>query len=205
MPQNSLIDRERPTAVDEAREDELIARFGEALSPLIHRFGYEGIDSIGLLMARLRQADRQTALALMEKSPVLIEGLLPYGEELVLDVFGLADQLIPLGPLCTLKFLEMSPRFLEKSDYETLIKTTALIGEIAAVHEDLAVSLMGHSPELIESAGFAGLEKLAIFSAAIAGSSRTYALKTIENSLSIIQPLKEMGGIPLIRSVSTWG
>ncbi len=137
----------------------------------------------------------------MEKSPALIEGLLPYGEELVLDVFGLADQMIPFGPLWTLKFLEMSPRFLEKSDYETLIKTTALIGEIAAVHEDLAVSLMGHSPELIESAGFAGLEKLAIFSAAIAGSSRTYALKTVESCLPIIQQLREKGGIPLVQAV----
>ncbi len=64
---------------------------------------------------------------------------------------------------------------------------------------------MGHSPELIESAGFAGLEKLAYFSAAIAGSSRTYALKTVENSLAIIQPLQEMGGIPLIRSVFNLG
>ena len=99
----------------------------------------------------------------------------------------------------------MSPRILEKSDYKTLVKTTALIGEIAAVHADLAVSLMGHSPELIESVGFAGLEKLAHFSAAIAGSSRTYALKTVENSLSVIQPLKEMGGIPLIRSVFNLG
>ncbi len=205
MPQNSLIDREKPTAVDEAREDELIARFGDALSPLINRFGYEGIDSIGLLMARLRQADRQAALALMEKSPALIEGLLPYGEELVREVFGLADQLIPLGPLCAFRFLEMSPRILEKSDYETLVKTTALIGEIAAVHEDLAMCLMGHSPELIESAGFAGLEKLAHFGAAIAGSSRTYALKTIENSLSIIRPLQEMGGIPLVHAVFNLG
>ena len=108
-----------------------MARFGDALSPLIDRFGYEGIESIGILMGRLTQMDRQAALVLMEKSPALIEGLLPYGEELVLEVFGLADQMIPFGPLLTLKFLEMSPRFLEKSDYETLVKTTALIGEIA--------------------------------------------------------------------------
>jgi hypothetical protein len=194
MPQNSLTDREKPTAIDEAREDELMARFGEALSPLIYRFGYEGIDSIGLLMARLRQADPQVALVLMENSPALIEGLLPYGEELVLNVFGLAGRLIPFGPYLSLKFLEMSPRFLEKSDYEILIKTTVLIGEIAAVHEDLAVSLMGHSPELIESAGFAGLEKLAIFSAAIAGSSRTYALKTVESCLPIINSSERRAG-----------
>ena len=102
--------------------------------PLIQRFGYEGIDSIGLLTARLEKWDRQAALALMEKSPVLIENLLPYGEERILQIFDLAHQMIPFGPLLTLKFLEMSPRFLEKSDFETLVKTTTLIGEVADVH-----------------------------------------------------------------------
>ena len=165
----------------------------EALSPLVRRFGYEGIDSIGLLTARLGKWDRQAALVLMEKSPVLIENLLPYGEERILQVFDLAHQMIPFGPLLTLKFLEMSPRFLEKSDFETLVKTTALIGEVADVQVDMAASLMEKSPELMEAAGFDGLEKLAFFGTAIAESSRTYALKTLENSLSIIQPLQRNG------------
>ncbi|MBI4764302.1 MAG: VWA domain-containing protein [Deltaproteobacteria bacterium] len=196
---------EKPETVDEAREEELVARFGEALSPLVRRFGYEGIDSIGLLLARLRKWDPRAALVLMEKSPVLIEALLPYGEERILQAFDLAQQMIPFGPLLTLKFLEMSPRFLEKSDFETLIKTSTLIGEVADVQLELATSLIGKSPELLEAAGFEGLRKLAFFCMAIAESSRTYALKILENNLSIIQPLQEMGGIPLIRSVFNLG
>ena len=70
---------------------------------------------------------------------------------------------------------------------------------------DMAASLIGKSPELIEAAGFEGLEKLAFFSLAIADSSRTYALKTFENSLSIIQPLQEHGRDSLIRSVFNLG
>ena len=70
---------------------------------MIDRFGYEGIEPIGILMGRLTQMDRQAALALMEKSPALIEGLLPYGEELVLDVFDLAVRMIPFGPLLCLE------------------------------------------------------------------------------------------------------
>ncbi len=205
MSDNSLVENQRTRGIKEANEEELISRFGEALSPLINRFGYDGIDSIGILMARLKKVDPQAALILMEESPFLIESLLPYGEERILDIFDLAHQMIPFGPFLTLKFLETSPRFLEKNDFETLVKTTALIGEIAAVHGDLAVSLIEKSPEFIEAAGFEGLVKLTFFCQAIADSSRTYALKTVENSLSILLTLKEMGGIPLIRSVLALG
>ena len=95
-----------------------------------------------------------------------------------------------------MKFLEMSPRFLEKSDFDTMVKATALIGEVADVQVDLAVSLIGKSPELIEAAGFDGLEKLAFFSAAIAESSRTYALKTFENSLLSSNHSRKWAGFP---------
>jgi nitric oxide reductase NorD protein len=205
MSEDSTKGNLRSVEFDEIREEELVVRFGQALSPLVQRFGYDGIDSIGLLMARLREGDRQAALILMEKSPILIENLLPYGEERILQIFDLAHQMIPYGPLLTLKFLEISPRFLKKSDYTTLVKTVTLLGEVADVHPDTAASLMGKSPELIEAAGFAGLEKLAFFCTAIAGSSRTYALKTAENSLSVIQQLQEEGGSPLVRAIYNLG
>ncbi|MCJ7833605.1 MAG: hypothetical protein MUQ20_04380, partial [Deltaproteobacteria bacterium] len=180
-------------------------RFGDALFPLINRFGYEGIDSIGILMARLRQEDRQTALYLMEKSPSIIERLIPYGEDLVLNVYDLANQMIPFGALLTVRFLEMSPRIIEKDGFETLVKTAALMAEVAGVHTATAVSLIEKSPDLIEAVGFDGLKKVAGFIAAIAGSSWTYALKAVENSLSSINQLNEQGGKTLALAVYDLG
>jgi len=190
---------------DEDHENEIVSRFGDALFPLINRFGYEGIDSIGILMARLRQEDRQTALYLMEKSPSIIERLISYGEDLVLNVYSLANQMIPLGALLTVKFLEMSPRIMEKEDYETLVKTAALMAEVADVHAATAVSLIEKTPDLIEAIGFDGLEKVAGFIAAIADSSWTYALKAVENCLSNIDQLNELGGKTLALAVYDLG
>jgi nitric oxide reductase NorD protein len=182
----------------ETLEEELTVRFGEALSPLIKRFGYEGIDTIGLLTARLRQADRQSALALMDMSSDLVKNLLPYGEELVLEIFNQAHRLVAAGPYLTLEFLKSSPRILERSGYQNLIETIDLILEIAADDRELVISLIRKIPELIESAGFPGLEKVAFFIVAIAGTSRTYALKALESSPIISRQLYEIGGFPLV-------
>ena len=190
---------------DETYENEVVSRFGDALLPLINRFGYEGIESIGVLIAHLRQEDRQAAVYLMEKSPAIIERLLLYGEDLVLNVYDLANQVIPFGPLLTVRFLEMSPRIMEKDGYETLVRTAALMAEVAGVHAATAVSLIEKSPDLIEDVGFDGLEKVAGFIAAIAGASWTYALKAVENSLSNINQLKEQGGKPLVLAVYDLG
>ncbi|MGA3085266.1 MAG: VWA domain-containing protein [Thermodesulfobacteriota bacterium] len=190
---------------DEDHENEIVSRFGDALFPLINRFGYESIDSIGILMARLRQEDRQAALYLMEKSPAIIERLLPYGEDLVLNIYRLANQMISFGPLVTVRFLEMSPWIMEKEDYETLVRTASLMAEVADIHTATAVSLIEKSPDLMEAVGFDGLEKVAGFITAIAGTSWTYALKTVENSLSTINQLKEQGGKPLVQAVYDLG
>src|SRR4030042_3725884 len=205
MSDDSLKDNERAGVVDEDYENEIVSRFGEALFPLIKRFGYEGIDSIGILIARLRQGDRQAALYLMEISPSLIERLLPYGEDLVLNIYDLANQMIPFGPLLTVRFLEMSPRIIEKDGLENLVNTTALIHKVAEVHAATAINLVEKSPDLLEAVGFDGLEKITGFIAAIAGSSWNYALKAIENSFSVINRLNEQGGKPLVLVVYDLG
>ena len=117
----------------------MIARFGEALSPLIDRFGYEGIEQIGILMARLRQDDPQAALYLLKISPSLIDRLLPYGEELILNVYELGNQMVPFGSVLTVRLLEMSPEILEKGDYQTLVKTASLAREVARENSATAV------------------------------------------------------------------
>ncbi len=183
----------------------MIARFGEALSPLIDRFGYEGIDQIGILMARLRQDDPSTARYLLEKSPSLIDKLLPYGEELVLNVYGLGLQLVPYGSVLAVRLLEMSPEILEKSDYQILIRTASLAREVAREDSATAVALIQKSPGLLESIGFEGLEKIGWFSAAIARSSRTYSLKALEQSPSVVEQLLKPGGKGLVLMVYDLG
>ena len=61
--------------IDEHYEAEVIARFGETLAPLIDRFGYEGIESIGLLVGKITQDDAPAALELLEQSPAIVEAL----------------------------------------------------------------------------------------------------------------------------------
>ncbi len=190
---------------DEDHKNEIVSRFGDALFPLINRFGYEGINFIGILIARLKQEDRQAALYLMEKSPAIIERLLSYGEDLVLNIYSLANQMISFGPLLPVRFLEMSPRIMEKDGYETLVRTASLMAEVAGVHTATAVSLTEKSPDLIEAIGFDGLEKVAGFIAVIASSSWIYALKEVESSLSIIKQLKDQGGQPLVLAVYSLG
>lgn len=183
----------------------MIARFGQALSPLIHRFGYEGIDQIGILVARLRQDAPKAALYLLEISPSLINRLLPYGEELVLNVYGLGLQMVPYGSLLTVRFLEMSPEILDKGDYQTLIKTASLAREVARENSATAVALIQKSPGLLESLGFEGLEKIGWFGAALARSSRTYSLKALEQSTSIVGQLLKTGGKGLVLTVYDLG
>ena len=186
-------------------ENELIARFGEALFPLIDRFGYEGIESIGILMARLGQDNRQAARYLMKKSPSIIERLLPHGEELVLNVYRLGNEMVPYGSILAVRFLEMSPEIIEKSDYETLAKTAAFACGVARDHLATAVSLIEKSPVILEAIGFDGLEKVGYFSAAVARSTRTYSLKAIESSTSLIEQLIDKGGKRFVLAVYELG
>ena len=72
MIDDSTYGSRRNGEIDEAREEELIARFGEALSPLIQRFGYEGIDTIGLLTARLTQMGPPGGPGPMERGSSLL-------------------------------------------------------------------------------------------------------------------------------------
>ena len=191
--------------IDKDYEEELIARFGEALSPLIDRFGYGGIDQIGILMARLRQDDPQAALYLLKISPSLIDRLLPHGEELILNVYELGNQMVPFGSVLTVRLLEMSPEILEKGDYQTLVKTASLAREVARENSATAVTLIQKSPDLLESIGFEGLEKIGLFSAAIARSSRTYSLKALEQSTSAVEVLLKTGGKGLVLTVYDLG
>ncbi len=190
---------------DKGYEDELIVRFGEALHPLINRFGYEGIEPVGRLMARLRQDDPPAARYLLEKSPSLIDKLLPYGEELVIDVFGLGNQMVPYGAILAVRLMEISPEIIEKRDYPTLVKTAALAGEVARAHGATAAALLEKSPLLIEAIGFEGLEKIGHFCAAVARSSWSYSIKALENSPSVVERLLKSGGLNTVLAVYDLG
>ena len=205
MSHNSYKSGPKPCSADQEYEDRLINQFGEALHPLISRFGYEGIEPVGRLMARLRQDDPSAARYLLEKSPSIIDKLLPYGEELVIHVFGLGNQMVPYGAILAVRLMEISPEILEKKDYQTLVKTAALAGEVARSHAATAAALLGISPFLIESIGLEGLEKIGHFSAAVARSSWTYSIKALDKSPSVVERLLMSGGLNAVLAVYDLG
>ena len=120
-------------AIDEEAGYELLARFGATVSPLIEQFGEDSIDAIVMPVVRIIQEDRNAALDLLEKCPAVIESLLSLGEETLINVFQMANQVIPYGPRLAAKLLEMSPHILHHGDFETFTKTAALACRIAEV------------------------------------------------------------------------
>jgi nitric oxide reductase NorD protein len=204
MPDNPI---EKPTdkTIAEDRENALIARFADALLPLINRFGYEGIAPIGRLIARLKQENPEMALYLLEQSPSVIKKLLPAGEESVLSVFALGNQMIPFDALLVVRLIETSPEIIAAGGFETLVKTAALAAQIVGVHSGTAKGLIEKSPSLIKIIGFDGLQKVSLFAGAIAGFSWTYALKAVENSLPLVSRLLEKGGKALVLAVYDLG
>ncbi len=179
---------------DEDAQYELMTRFGATLSPLIERFGEAGIDSILAPIVRIAENDRQAALALLEKCPDIAGKLLPLGEDMVLNVFEMANQVIPYGAPLAVRFLETSPALVSENDFETLTKTAALACSIAQVNIRTAVSLITESPAIINRLGFEGLRRVAAFGAAIARFSWAHSVRAIEESPGQIDRMTAAGG-----------
>lgn len=187
--------------IDEHYEAEVIARFGETLAPLIDRFGYEGIESIGLLVGKITQDDAPAALELLEQSPAIVEALMKQGEQLVLQVYGLGNQIAPYGSRLAVTFMVVSPRIMEKGDFDTLARVAGLAAETARTDAHAARALLEQSPGLIDAIGVAGLERVARYGIALARSSWMQAVKEIEKSLSRSEALVREGGLPFAHAV----
>jgi len=186
--------RALPGGAAEEAGFELMASFGATLAPLIERFGDDGIDSIIMPIARIAQTDRQTALILLERCPVLIDKLLPHGEDTVLNVFEMINQVIPYGPVLAVRFLEASPLILDKTDFETLTKIAALSCSIARINLRTALSLIAESTAIMDRAGFDGLRKVAAFGAGIAHHSWAHSVKALEESAGQMDHILDAGG-----------
>jgi nitric oxide reductase NorD protein len=186
-----------------ATEDEaqLTDRLADALKPLIDQFGYEGIEDIGRLLARIRQDDRKMARHLLTVVPTIIESLIPYGVDLLPKIFQTVNFLLPYGSGVSIKFLEMSPEIYSQGGPEALAETARFVSMVARVHEATAIKVLEKAPVLLRTIGSKGLEKVAGFSAALARSSWTYALKTLERSPFLIERILETGNKDLILQV----
>ncbi|PKN19912.1 MAG: hypothetical protein CVU71_05970 [Deltaproteobacteria bacterium HGW-Deltaproteobacteria-6] len=199
MPKDRFKDRSqkpRPAVdggTDENAAGELTARFNAAFSPLIERFGEEGIDSILSPIIRIAENDRQTALVVLERTPDIVSRLLPAGEEMVISVFGLANQVVPFGAPLAARFLEISPALISESNFETLTQTAALACSIAQVDIRTAMCALTESPAIIRRTGFEGLRRIAAFGAAIARHSWAHSIRVIEESPGRVDSMMKAG------------
>ena len=200
MPRDRLKDTSKKThpavgaeVANDHVEYELMARFGATFSPLIERFGEEGIDSILTPITRIAENDRQAALVLLERCPDIIAQLLPFGEEMVLHVFDMANQVIPYGAPLAVRFLEISPVLISENNFETLTQAAALACSIAQIDIRTAMCVLTESPAIINRVGFEGLRKVAAFGAAIARFSWAHSISAVEESPCRIDKMMEAG------------
>jgi nitric oxide reductase NorD protein len=205
MLQKALKDKQKNDTASDSDPDVLLARFADALAPLIDRFGYDGIEAIGHFMAAIGQSDPKSADYLLKKSPTIIEDLLVHGEKQVINVYTQAYRILPHGSIAALRLIEKSGAIMALSDYETLKNTTTLACDVAGTNLATAVALIETSPAILEKTGFKGLEKVAQYAIAIAQSSWIYSVKALENSPAIIAQLAEIGGKPYSYTVYDLG
>ncbi len=180
-------------SVNENAAAELMARFGSTFSPFIERFGEEGIDSILTPVTRIAENDSQTALLLLGKVPDIVDGLLPAGEEMVLSVFDMANQVVPYGAPLAARFLEISPALISENNFETLTQTAALACSIAQIDIRTAMCVLTESPAIIHRVGFEGLRRVASFGAAIARHSWAHSIRVLEESPNRIDKMTQAG------------
>ncbi|MEE9913102.1 MAG: VWA domain-containing protein [Deltaproteobacteria bacterium] len=179
---------------------ELMTRLGAALVPVVERFGEGSADVILTTITRIAENDRRAAFFLLEECPDIIDKLLPAGHETVLNIFDIANQMIPFGAALAVRFLEVSPTLLSENDVETLTQTAALGCSIARINVRTAISIVGESPAIIHRIGFDGLRQVSAFAAATAHASWAHSIKIIEESPFRIDQMLETGadsGSPL--------
>jgi uncharacterized protein YegL len=165
----------------------------ESLLPLMAQLRPEAVEAVLRPIAEMARHDRQTALAILEPYPAVIKGLLPQGEETLLNVLGLAGECLPYGIGLTVRFLTMSPAILEASDFDTLTRTAALACGIAQVNNRTAEILIDVSAALLSRLGFDGLHAVAMYAAAIARSSWHESLRVLEQAPGQIDRLAAAG------------
>ena len=84
--------------IDEDYENRVLGELFDIISPLVERIGHEGLEKITHLSVQVAQGNWETAVRLMEKSPDIVERLLPHGDQsLVMDVYGLAARMASNG------------------------------------------------------------------------------------------------------------
>ena len=180
-------------AVVEDAGYELLTRFGTALVPVVERFGEGSADVILATITRLAENDRRAAFALLDECPDIIRQLLDAGDETLLNVFDIANQMIPYGADLAVRFLEVSPTLLSENNFETLTQTAALGCSIAQVNVRTAMSVVGQSPAIIHRVGFDGLRQVSAFAAAVAHVSWAHSIKVLEESPFRIDQMLEAG------------
>lgn len=110
-------------------EEERIRSFGEALAPLVRRYGFTGIESIGRLIGQLERLDPRAVHRLFENGPVVIDALSGHGPETVLDIFTWSHRFLPYGAFPPVLFLESAPRLLDQSDLKTVNELVRMLAE----------------------------------------------------------------------------
>ncbi len=180
-------------AVDEDAGYELLSRLAATLAPLVERFGEGSADVILAVITRIADYDRRAAFVLLEACPDIMGKLLPAGNDTILNVFDIADQMIPYGPALAARFIEVSPALLSENDFETLTQTAALGCSVASVNVRTAMSVIGESPAIIHRVGFEGLRKVSAFAITIAHSSLAHSIKVVEESPDRIDRMLALG------------
>lgn len=181
--------------------DLLMARFADAMSPLIDRFGYDGVDVIGRFMAAVGRSDPKIAHYLLKRSPAIITELMAQSPNTVVDVYVQAERILPYGSLPAVRFIETGAALVTAGGYEALAKTTDLACEAARVNPVITVAVIETAPAIIQAAGFEGLKVIGRFGATVAASSWIYGLKALENSPAIVKKLVQTGGIDYVQAV----
>jgi uncharacterized protein YegL len=179
--------------IDEDAGYELLGRLSAALTPLVRRFGEGSADSLLAVITRIADHDRHAAFVLLEACPDIIRKLLLAGDETILNVFAIADQMLPYGPALAARFIEVTPALLSENDFETLTQTAALGCSVASVNVRTALSVVGESPAIIQRIGFEGLRKVSAFAITIAHSSLAHSIKVVEESPDRIDRMLELG------------
>ncbi len=172
---------------------ELMTRLGEALVPVVDRFGEASADTILTTITRIAENDRRAAFVLIRECPDILRKLLDADAEAVPTVFDTAGQMIPFGAALAVRFLEVSPSLLSSNNIETLTRTAALGCSIAEVNSQAAISVVGQSPAIIHRIGFDGLRQVSAFAAATAHASRAHSIKVVEESPFRIDRMLEAG------------
>jgi hypothetical protein len=166
-------------------DEDLIRAFGEVLAPLVERFGFEGIEPIGLLLGRLLHLDPRAARRLLENGPSLLGRMSSYGAETVLDLFKWSHRLLPLGPFLPVLFLESSPCLLNRSGRRVVEKIVLLLAEKGRTCPPLVSLLLERSEALLNLGGLPLWQETAECCFALGGISPSYAQRILNKSIDL--------------------